>query len=140
MRELPEGWSRDVILALFPSSCCSQDPHHCDCGGTGAFVPFYQKPPRISWRGKSIPGGPLQSQWPSEKGVTKALETDLEEQRGNKTPGGAPRLGWGCGSAVIQEFPPAVTVLPWGGDTAVSSGPGSPRGEQARDRNGLKEP
>lgn len=62
---------------------------------------------------------PSLSQCPLGKGVTKALGTDSRGQRGDKTPGGAPGLGWGCGSAVIQEFPPGVTVLPRGGDTAV---------------------
>lgn len=37
-------------------------------------------------------------------------------------------MGWGCGSAVIQELPPGVTVLPWGGDTAVSAALGHPGG------------
>lgn len=50
--------------------------------------------------------------------MTKALGQTYRD----KTPGGAPRLCWGRGSAVIQEFPPGVTVLPWGGDTAVSAG------------------
>lgn len=56
MGELPKGWSQDVILALF-FQLCSQDSHHYD-GGTGAFIPFYLKLPRIPWRGKSIPGSP----------------------------------------------------------------------------------
>lgn len=50
--------------------------------------------------------------------MTKARGTDLQGQN----PWGAPVLGWGCGSAVIQEFPPGLTVLPQEGDTSVSAG------------------
>lgn len=31
-------------------------------------------------------------------------------------------LGWGHGSAVIQGFPPGLTVLPQEGDISVSAG------------------
>lgn len=57
-----------------------------------------------------------------KKEVTKALGTDLQGQQRDKTPGGAPMLGWGHGSAVIQEFPSGLTVLPQEGDISVSAG------------------
>lgn len=41
-------------------------------------------------------------------------------------------LGWGCGSAVIQEFPPGLTVLPQEGDTSAGSAALAHPGEQAQ--------
>lgn len=66
------------------------------------------------------------------------MGTHLQGQSGDKAPGGAPGLVWGCGSAVIQELPPGVTVLPQGGDTAISAG--SATLSHPGDKSGLKEP
>lgn len=82
MGELPEGWSRDVILPLFPSSCAAWifirvmvvalEPSSL----LGHWVPFYLKLPGISWRGRSNPGS-------SAKPVSLG-------KRGDKGPGDRP--------------------------------------------------
>lgn len=102
-----------MMVALEPSSLL------------GHRVSSYLKLPGISWEGDIKPTGKPVS---LGKRGDKALGTDSQGQRGDKTPGGAPGLGWGCGSAVIQELPPGVTVLPRGGDTAVSAALGHPGG------------
>lgn len=84
MGDFPEGWSWDGILALSPSSCAA----------------------RTLIMAIMVALEPSLSQCPLGKGVTKALGPDSRGQRGDKTPGGAPGLGWGVWQCCHSGIPP----------------------------------
>lgn len=77
---------------------CSQDSHE---GGTGAFIPFYLKLPRIPWRGKSIPGSPAKPVALGKRG-DKGPGTDVQGQN----PWGSPQVVLGAWQCCHSGIPP----------------------------------